>query len=83
MSKTLEQNIEKLKKVWYTSDPRFFGENPACRPIEDEIMAELDTYSDEELKAFGDGLDDKMSDLLFRPLSILSDTRTVLKPKFD
>lgn len=80
---SLEQNIEKLKKVWYTSDPRYFGENPACGPIEDDIIAELGAMTDEELTTFADGLDDRDSNLLFRPLSILAETRSVLKPKFD
>lgn len=80
---SLEQNIEKLKKVWYTSDPRYFGENPACLPIEEDIIAELGAMTDEELTAFADGLDDRDSNLLFRPLSILAETRSVLKPKFD
>lgn len=83
MTGDLEQNIEKLKKVWYTSDPRYFGENPACAAIEEDIIAELDAMSDEELKAFSDGLDDRASDLLFLPLSILAETRSVLKPKYD
>ena len=83
MTEALEQNIEKLKKVWYTSDPRYFGENPACLPIEEDIIAELDAMSDEELTAFADGLNDRASDLLFRPLSILAETRSVLKPKYD
>lgn len=83
MTEDLEQNIEMLKKVWYTSDPRYFGENPACSPIEDDIIAALDAMTDEELTAFADGLDDRDSDPLFRPLSILAETRSVLKPKYD
>ena len=80
---SLEQNIEKLKKVWYTSDPRYFGENPACGPIEDDIIAQLNAMTDEELTDFVDSLNDRNSNLLFRPLSVLAETRSVLKPKFD
>ena len=82
VSASLKAKIEDLKKVWYVSDPRYYGENPACRPIEDAIEAELNTFSDEDLLAFSESLDEKEAELLFTPLTCLSDSRAVLLPKW-
>lgn len=83
LTPTLKANIEALKKVWYSTDPRYNGENPACRTFEQAIEAELDTWTDAKLKAFGDSIEGEAFDFLFGALCDLSDSRTVLKPKFD
>ena len=83
LSDTLKSNIKTLRDFFYEkSDPRCPGENPACRPIEDAIEAELNTFSDEDLLAFSESLDEKEAELLFTPLTCLSDTRAVLCPKW-
>lgn len=84
LTPTLKANIEALKKVFFhPTDPRYNGENPACRELEIAIEAELDTWPDAKLKAFGDSIEGEAMDFLFGALCDLSDTRTVLKPKFD
>lgn len=83
LSDTLKSNIETLREFFYEkSDPRCPGENPACRPLEDAIEDELNTFSDEDLLAFSESLDEKEAEFLFAPLTCLSDTRAVLLPKW-
>ena len=80
----LQANMDALRMYFFEkSDPAHPGENPHCRVLEDAIEAELRTWSDDKLKAFGDSLDADEAEFLFGALCGLSDVRSVLKPKFD
>lgn len=84
LTATLRANIAELRTFFFEkSAPGHPGENPRCRELELAIEAELDKWPDDRLKAFGDSVDGEAMDFLFGALCDLSDTRTVLKPKFD
>lgn len=84
LTDTLRANIAELREFFFEkSAPDHPGEHPHCRELEIAIEKELDTWDDKKLKAFGDSVDIDKNEFLFGALCDLSDTRTVLKPKFD
>lgn len=82
LSPTLKENIENLKKVFYGSDPRWYGENPACEIFWDAITEEMDQWSDEKIRAFEASLTEKESELLYSVFWELANTRVYLCPKY-
>lgn len=83
VTKTMKKNMEQLEHFFFEmSDPRCPGENPTCVPLEDAIRDELAAFSDEDLLEFAEGLDEREGEYLFGVLTILSDDREVLRPKW-
>ena len=82
LTPALRTNIERLKKVFYGSDPTCNGENPACEPIQDAITAEMDQWSDERIKAFEASLNEDEEELLFSVFCELACTRAFLCRKY-
>jgi hypothetical protein len=84
MNETLQALFDKLETVFFGSDPRYNGENPACDPIEAEIEAELLKMTDEEIVALVDSVEpgSRLEDMIFSPIiGVVDAGRTNLDPQ--
>ena len=83
LSDTLKSNIEALREFFYEkSDPKCPGENPACRPLEDAIVEEMNKWNDDSIKTFESSLTEDEQELLYSVFWELAETRTYLCPKY-
>lgn len=86
MNETLKVLFEELEQVFFCTDPRYDGENPACRPIEDKIEQELLRMTDEEIVALVDSVEpsSRLEDMLFSPIiGVVDEGRTDLDPQVN
>lgn len=86
MNETLKALFKELEQVFFCSDPRYNGENPACRPIEAKIEEELACLTDQEIVALVDSIEpgSKLEDMIFSPIiGIVDMGRTDLDPQVN
>jgi hypothetical protein len=76
--------FEALEAVFFGTDPHYYGENPACDPIEAKIEEELMKLTDEEIVALVDSTEpgSRLEDMLFSPIiGVVDEGRTNLDPR--
>ena len=86
VNETLKALFKELEQVFFGSDPRINGENPACRPIEAKIEEELLRLTDREIVALVDSVEpgSKLEDMIFFPIiGIVDKGRTDLDPQVN
>lgn len=86
MNETLKALFAELKPVFFGSDPRYNGENPACKPIEARIEAELLKMKDREIVALVDSITpgSELEDMIFSPIvGVVDAGRTDLDPQVN
>jgi hypothetical protein len=86
MNDELRKLFAELEIVFFGTDPRYNGENPACEPIEVKIEAELMKLSDEEIVELVDSVEpgSRLEDMLFSPIiGVVDEGRTNLDPQVN
>jgi hypothetical protein len=86
VNETLKSLFGELETVFFGSDPRYNGENPACDPIEAKIEAELLKMTDGEIVALVDSVEpgSRLEDMIFSPIiGVVDEGRTDLDPQVN
>lgn len=86
MNEKLKTLFGELETVFFNPDPRFNGENPACRPIEEQVEAELLQMKDAEIVALVEGIEpgSRLEAMIFSPIvGVVDAGRTDLDPQVN
>lgn len=80
--KKVKDLMDALSSV-FNYGSRFPGENPACDPIEDELAAILNKYTDDELDRFYSSLNNRQLNEIYAVTMNICGNRTKFKRYAD